>query len=404
MIVRKFLLWARNAPARDRAEGTRMLARSWLAGQMGEAESREAETAFLSLTSDASPLVRLALAEELAASGRTPRSLVLALTSELGPAACAFFRSSPRLTDAELIDSAAMGGPEEQVAIASREVVPLELAAALAEVGCVEALLVLLSNPQAEIMPVSFARMLDRHGADGRLREALLTHDDLPPELRHEIALLIAGQLAGFAAGWLSPERAERITRDAADGVAITIAEEHGGDVAHDVATRLREKGRLTPALMLRALVFGRPALAEAAFADLSGLPMERVSSLLWQRRFAGFASLYRKAGLPEAFHGAFAAAVAAQAEFSQMTNDSARARSILSRVIAVCEEQGQTGGGLLALLRRFEADCARDEAQALADCLADEAALQLVIEADPTLLIEHFDDATAMRIARIAA
>jgi uncharacterized protein (DUF2336 family) len=412
MIVRKFLLWTRNASARDRAEGTRMLVRSWLAGQMDEAQEREAETAFLSLSFDPSPLVRLALAEELAGCGRAPRALVLTLTAELGPAACILLRLSPRLTDAELVDAAAIGGPDEQIAIASREIVPFELAAALAEVGCVDALLVLLSNAQAEIMPTSFARMLERHGADGRLREALLAHCDLPPELRHEIALLVAARLSGFAAGWLSRERAERVTRDAAEDVAIAIAEEHGGEVAHDLATRLREKGRLTPALMLRALVFGRPALAEAAFADLSGLPLERVASLLWQRRFNGFASLYRRAGLPQAFHGAFAAAVAAQAEFSQMTNDGTRdgtrdgtlARSILSRVIAACEAEATTGGGLLTLLRRFEADCARSEAQALADGLADEAALDLIIEADPSLLIAHFDDETAMRIARIAA
>jgi uncharacterized protein (DUF2336 family) len=404
MIVRRFLLWARTAPARERADATRMLARSWLGGQLGEAESREAEIAFLALCSDASPLVRQALAEELAPSGRTPRSLVLALTAELGPAACAMFRLSPRLTDAELIDAAAIGGPEEQIAIASREMIPLALAAALAEVGCAEAVLAMLANPHAEIMPVSFARILDRLGEDGRVREALLGHGDLPPALRQDIALIVAERLAAFAAGWLSPERAQRMTRDATDNVAIAIAQDHGRDIAHDVATRLREKGRLTSALMLRALVFGRPALAEAAFADLSGLPLDRTASLLWQRQFAGFSSLYRKAGLPQAFYGAFSAAVMAQAEFAGEALSGARAHAILQKVIATCEEDGSTAHGLLPLLRRFEADCARDHAQALADGLADEAALQLVIEADPGLLIDHYEDATAMRIARIAA
>jgi uncharacterized protein (DUF2336 family) len=322
----------------------------------------------------------------------------------LGPAACAFFRLSPRLTDAELIDAVAIGGPDEQIAIASREMVPLALAAALAEVGCAEAVLAMLANPHAEIMPVSFARVLERHGEDGRVREALLGHAELPPALRQDIAQIVAGRLTGFAAGWLSPERAQRITRDAVDTVAIAIAQDHGCEIAHELATRLREAGRLTPALMLRALVFGRPALAEAAFADLSGLPLDRAASLLWQRQFAGFPSLYRKAGLPQAFYGAFSAAVMAQAEFAGEAMSGARDHSILRRVIAACEESGSAGQGLLPLLRRFEADCARDAAQALADGLADEAALQLVIEADPSLLIDQYEDATAMRIARIAA
>ncbi len=303
MIVRKFLLWARTAPARERAEAVRMLARSWLANQMGEADAREAETAFLSLSSDPSPLVRQALAEELAASPRTPRALVLSLTAEIGPAACAMLRLSPRITEAELIDAAAIGGPEEQIAVASREGISLGLAAALAEVGCVEAVMALIANPGADILPMSFARMLERHGDHGPLREALLARDDLPAELRHDIAERIAERLAAFAANWLSAERSQRITRDAVDRVAIEIAEAEGGDAAPELAERLRLKGRLTPALMLRGLVFGRPALAEAAFADLSGLPAEKASGLLWQRRLAGFASLYRKAGLPDAFY-----------------------------------------------------------------------------------------------------
>ncbi len=294
--------------------------------------------------------------------------------------------------------------PEEQIAIASREAVSLGLAAALAEVGCVEAVMALLANPGADILPMSFARMLERHGDHGPLREALLQRDDLPAELRHDIAERIAEQLAAFAANWLSPERSQRVTRDAVDRVAIDIAEADGGEAAPELAGRLRQKGRLTAALMLRGLVFGRPALAEAAFADLSGLPPEKAAGLLWQRRLNGFASLYRRAGLPEAFYPAFAAAVAAQQEASGLDGHGARARHILARVIAACEASGAQGGGLLPLLRRFEADCARDEAQALADSLADEAALQLVIEADPSLLIEHFDDAMAMRLARIAA
>jgi hypothetical protein len=42
-----------------------------------------------------------------------------------------------------------------------------------------------------------------------------------------------------------------------------------------------------------------------------------------------------------------------------------------------------------MALLRRLDAEAARDEARALADSLADDAALALLVEADPNFLIE---------------
>ena len=170
---------------------------------------------------------------------------------------------------------------------------------------------------------------------------------------------------------------------------------------------RLRDDGRLTPALILRAIVFAEPALAEAAFAILAGLPLSRVANLMYDRRGAGFASLYRKAGMPLALMPAFSAAVQAVSELGHQDSKMMKAklsRRILERVISACEHDGASSGGLLGLLRRFEADCAREEAQHIAETLADDAALMLVIESDPSLLIEHASDQLSWRMAKLAA
>ena len=58
--------------------------------------------------------------------------------------------------------------------------------------------------------------------------------------------------------------------------------------------------------------------------------------------------------------------------------------------VLIACEAlQGPESNALMALLRRMDAEAAREEARALADSLADDAALALLIEADPSFLIE---------------
>jgi len=42
-----------------------------------------------------------------------------------------------------------------------------------------------------------------------------------------------------------------------------------------------------------------------------------------------------------------------------------------------------------MGLLRRMDAEAAREEARAMADCLADDAAFALLVETDPSLLVE---------------
>src|SRR5690606_22291263 len=64
MIVRRFLLWARTAPAEARASGAAALAGAYLRSGMSDDDRHEAETALMALIDDPSPLVRRAIAEE----------------------------------------------------------------------------------------------------------------------------------------------------------------------------------------------------------------------------------------------------------------------------------------------------------------------------------------------------
>ena len=73
MIVRQFINWVRTAPAGERAEATRSLARAWLISDLSEDDRTAAEGALLMLLDDPSPLVRQAMAEVFARSdSRSP--------------------------------------------------------------------------------------------------------------------------------------------------------------------------------------------------------------------------------------------------------------------------------------------------------------------------------------------
>ncbi|KRE00104.1 hypothetical protein ASE63_08380 [Bosea sp. Root381] len=394
MIVRRFLLWARTATAEERANGAAALAGAYLRSGMAEEDRVEAETALIALIDDPSPRVRRAIAEEVASSARAPRNLVLGLIADQSEVTALVLAHSPVLTEADLVDAAAVGDRLAQRAIAQRPHLPVGVCAALAEVGCEEALVTLAGNRTADIPDFSLERMIEREGECGALREALLSRDDLPAGLRQAIAARVSDALASFVSGcgWLTPERSARLAREATERVAVALAAGGQASDAPAIVEVLRDTGRLTPGLMLRSLLSGEPALAEAAFVVLSDLPERRVAALLRDRRGAGLKALYRKAGLPDALQPAFTATIAALNVRGFDAGGSGRGidRALLREVLIACETQGNAeGSALMGLLRRMDAEAAREEARALADSLADDAALAYLVETDPALLVE---------------
>lgn len=404
MIIRRFLLWARTAPAGDRAAATGALAQAYLYSDMSPDERRDAETAMLAMLDDPSALVRRALAETLAASP-APRALILGLAHDQADIAALVLGASPVLTDDDLVDAAAVGGERAQVAIARRSEVSIAVAAALVEVGAAEAVVALLRNPAADIAPQTLDRAAERFADAAAVRDALLGRNDLPAGLRHQLAVAMAEALRLWAgqAGLIGAERAERIARESTERVAVALAMDSArapqlGNELMDLVERLRISGRLTPGLILRSLIMGEPALAEAALASLAGMPLARVSGILHDRRGFALAPLCRKAGLPEALVPAFVAAAEALREAGAPATPDQRARvsrRIVERVLIACESGPAAGNAaLMALLRRFEAEAAREEALAAAQAMADEAALAGLLEIDPDLRL--LEDAAA--------
>jgi uncharacterized protein (DUF2336 family) len=394
VIVRRFLLWARTANAEDRASGAAALAGAYLRSGMADEDRAEAETALVALIDDPSPRVRRAIAEEMASAPRAPRNLVLGLIADQSDVAALMLAHSPVLTEADLVDAAAIGDVLAQRAIAMRPALSAGVSAALAEVGGEEALVTLAGNRTADIADFSLERMVERAGDCGALREALLARADLPVGLRQSIAAKVSDALASFVTGcgWLTPERSARLARESTERVAVALAAGGEESDAPAIVDVLRVTGRLTPGLMLRSLLSGEPALAEAAFVALSDLPPPRVAALLRDRRGAGLKALYRKAGLPDSLQPAFTAAIMAlnARGFDAGGRRSGLDRSLLREVLIACEALDGAGTeALMGLLRRMDAEAAREEARAMADSLADDAALAYLVEADPALLVE---------------
>jgi uncharacterized protein (DUF2336 family) len=380
MIVRQFISWVRTAPAGERAEATRSLARALLFSDMSEQDRNAAEGALLMLLDDASPLVRQAMAEVFARSADAPAAIVQALSLDQTSVALVVLEHSPLLIDADLVDIIATGNSEMQCAIARRINLPAAVCAAIAEVGTPAAALELIENPYAELAPFSWDRIVERHGHLAAIRESMLVLEDLPAATRLALVAKLSDTLAQFvtARHWLSADRAARIASEARDRCTVNVAARSRGDDMRGLVQHLRLTGQLTAGLILRALLSGNIELFDYALAELSGLPQSRVSALVYDRGGASLNALLTRAGLPQSTFPAFRAALEASHEigFAGRADDAARLRRrMVERVLTRCETDSETAEPLLILLRRFATESAREEARLFCDeLIADEA------------------------------
>jgi uncharacterized protein (DUF2336 family) len=381
MIVRQFISWIRTAPAGERAEATRALARAWLISDLSEDDRAAAEGALLMLLDDASPLVRQAMAEVFARSAEAPAAIVQALSLDQPSIALPVLEHSPLLIDADLVDIIATGNCEMQCAVARRVNLPASICAAIAEVGTPAAALELIENAYAELAPFSWDRIVERHGHLAAIRESMLVLEDLPAATRVALVAKLSDTLAQFvvARRWLSPDRAGRVAGEARDRSTVNIAARSRGDDMRGLVRHLRATGQLTAGLILRALLSGNLELFDSALAELSDLPQARVSALLHDRGGASLNALLIRAGLPESTFAAFRAALEASHEtgFTDTAGNAARLRRrMVERVLTHCETDRQAAEPLMILLRRFATESAREEARMFCDELIADGAI----------------------------
>lgn len=308
MVIRHFLKWIANARVPERAAAASALARAFVEHQLPFEDRCEAEAALTLLLDDPSSKVRAALAEALSMSRHAPAQIIAALAADQEDVAACVLVRSPLLTDFDLIDRAAGAPAAIQALIASRPVVSMSLAAAIAEVGELEACKALLGNDGAAIASLSFRRMAERFGHEAVLREALLSDPRLPGDCRHMLLVKLGEALrtSPLVLALMGTARAERVTREACTRASLmlidrTLTNEHAALIEH-----LRLRGDLTASFLVRVVAHGKIDFLGSVLISLSGQSETRVRALLASGRDVAVAALFRTCGLGEGLHRIF--------------------------------------------------------------------------------------------------
>jgi uncharacterized protein (DUF2336 family) len=369
MIIKRFLRWLRTASPHARAEASGALARAYLCCELSPDDRDAAENAMIALLDDPSPLVRRALAEALAASPDAPHAVIHALASDHRDVAALVLARSPLLIDAELVDFVATCDGALQATIATRSPLGRAVAAAIAEVGSAEACLVAIENPDADVDPASLARIAERFGHLGAIREALFVRPDLPLAARQSLVQQLSSALVDFVAdrNWLARDRAEQVGREACEKATVTIAALQPDHGVRSLIRHLRASGQLTADLTLRALMSDHMAMFESALTELAKLPLRRVQALVHTGDDATLRAVFDKAGLPASTYVALREALTAVREARGEGEFAGRLkRRMVERALTRCERSDIADlDPLVMLLRRFATEAAREDARA---------------------------------------
>ncbi len=370
MVIRDFLRWIGTAPSAARADATNALARAWLHSGLNPIDRDAAEAAMTFLLDDPAPLVRAALADALGASDRAPRHIVLALANDLPAIASLVLMRSPLFLDSELVDFAAAGDVEIQVAIALRPHVSAAVSGALAEVGAVDACVELLANPGASISRGSFERIIDRFKEDSRLRCAMMQRPGVPLAVKQKLVADLSETLATmpFVRSGIRSGKVENVVGEARDKVTVALAGEAEDHEIPGLVEYLRQTAQLTPTLLLRTVCSGNVMLFACALASLTGMPRTRVSTLLNSAQATSLRALFAKAELPRSTHAAFVAAVETYRDM-RMRGERLHGHDFTRRMIreVLARYEGAAGQGLdqlRGLLHRLEGEAAREAAR----------------------------------------
>ncbi|MET1410941.1 DUF2336 domain-containing protein [Roseibium sp. HPY-6] len=350
----------------------REFAERYLAAEPGSQEQASMATALTVLLDDPSRGIRKAIANVLASSAYAPAHVVRSLASDVDEVAVPILKSSPILSNAELVDLLAEGSEAVQCAIAERAGLPAAISAAVCEVGSEKACQTLLNNSSAQVLQSSMLRLAQRFEDRPDICDQLLKTADLPLANRYELLMRLAESLDDHPIVLERVPENQRHTflSDAEDKVVLRLALEASEDELPDFVEHLRLRGKLNTRLLLRSVCCGRLRFFAAALANLGQVPLPRLARLLVTVRRSALQAVLRKAGLPLRSHQAFLLAIdiarQADADFTyDLALDEAR---MLTETLLEEMQDGSLGADedVAAFLRRFAIEVARLEARLL--------------------------------------
>lgn len=281
--------------------------------RLTDEERRQAYEILRIMASDAAELVRRALSVTLKSSPLVPHDVAMRLAHDVESVALPMLSCSPVFTDRDLCEIVRIGGPIRQVAIARRPALSGRVTTTIVEHGVEQAVAVACANDNASFAEKTLQTVIERFAKSEAVLAAVAYRNALPLAVTEKLINVASDELRDHLINHqaLSPQLALEIALGSRDRATIDLVDQAGrtADVK-SFAGHLNHAGRLSASLLLRALAHGHMTFFEWGLAELSGVPHHRTWLMVHDAGPLGLKAIYERARLPARLFAAFRAGV----------------------------------------------------------------------------------------------
>ena len=303
----------KGATPDERAFAARKICRRLDAAVLSDEDRAHAQDILRVMAHDAAEMVREALSVTLKSSPLVPRDVAVQLAQDVERICMPILGASPAFTDADLVEIVRIGGPLRQVAVARRPQVSKTVTRAIVELGEEGAVEAACANDNADFAEETLDAAVARFERSERVLAAVAYRDALPLAVTEKLVALVGDQVRDHLLNRheISAELALEIALGAQERATVDLVDQAGrtSDVKAFVG-HLRENGRLTASLLLRALAQGHMTFLEWGLAELASVPHHRTWLMIHDAGPLGLKAIYDRAGMPARLYGAFRAGV----------------------------------------------------------------------------------------------
>lgn len=297
----------------ERANAARKICRLIDAAPLQGEESQAASGILQLIVQDSAELVRRALAVSLRQSKNLPHDIAMRLAADVEEVATPILLSSPMLDADDLTRLVETSEGGKLSAIAAREHVPSIVVEAIIDKGDEKAVGIAASNDGADFNQSAYEKAFTQFCENQGVMEAFVARSTLPLSVTEKLIAHISNEAMQrlVEKHALPPQLAVELAEDARERATVDLVDQAG--LAHDpqhFVQQLRMNGRLTPSLVLRAMLRGHVAFVEHAFAELAGVTHARAWLLVHDAGPLGMRAIYDRTGMPPRLYPAFRAAI----------------------------------------------------------------------------------------------
>ena len=345
----------------DRALAARKICRRIDQYELSEDEKSAAGAILEMISRDAAELVRRAMAVTLQASKNLPQDIAKRLAEDVDTIAAPVLVSSPVLTEDDLLDLVAYSGSTKRAAIAARASVSEKLVHALLDTGDETAVGVAAANDGAQFDETAYARTFAEFCESQDVMDAFVARSVLPLDVTERLISHISEAAMDKLVSKhdLPPQLAVELAEGARERAVVDLVDQAGlSRDPRSFVQQLRAHGRLTPSLILRALLRGHVEFFEHAVAELAEVPHAKAWLLVHDAGPLGLRAIFDRTGLPSRLFPAVRAAIDVMHQLEIPFDSDGRThfrRTLAER--AITRFQGMPEEDLDYVLSRFEAD-----------------------------------------------